>query len=289
MANTRRQFLKHALGAAACSATRLVVADEPAALPPLVDTHVYLGHWPHELLTSEHPARLAEDLRSSGVTHACAGSFDGLFHKDVAGVNQRLAGACAKFGDGLFIPIGTVNPNLPDWENDVRHCHEVHNMPGVRLHPNYHGYTLDDPRFAQLLKLAGERNLVVQIVVQMERQKHLLLNPHTETVNLAPLPKVLADNGKVKVVLANAFEKANDKNTRPLLSNSSIWLDFAQAQSSAELSQLSQASVDHLVFGSGAPLNNIEATAAKLRRAAITEGNLKAVAAGNAVNLFKKL
>ena len=53
-------------------------------------------------------------------------------------------------------------------EEDLRRCVETHKMPGIRLYPAYHGYTLDHPDFFRLLADSAQRNLLVQIVLRLE-------------------------------------------------------------------------------------------------------------------------
>ncbi|MCX6624256.1 MAG: hypothetical protein NTY38_24975, partial [Acidobacteria bacterium] len=176
----RRRFLAGSTAGAAAS--RLVAAGDAGGL---IDTHVYLSRWPFRRMSGDQTAALAGKLRQRGVTQAWAGSFDTLFHKDLGAANARLAAEC-EASSGLLVPFGGVNPLLPDWEEDLRRCHQQWHMPGIRIHPGYHNYTLADPLFERLLRAATERGLLVQLAVWMADERHQNPLMQIPAVDLAP-------------------------------------------------------------------------------------------------------
>lgn len=253
----------------------------------LTDVNVNLSRWPFRRLPFDTTPELVKKLKSLGAAQAWAGSFDGLLHKDTGSVNRRLAAQCKRFGEGMLIPFGSINPTLPDWEEELRRCAEDHEMPGIRLHPNYHQYKLDDERFADLLKLASERRLIVQIPVLMEdeRTQHPLVNvPH---VDIAPLADVLKSTPKLKVVLLNAHRSVRGKPFLQLAATGQVWFDIANLESVGGIAKiLEQAPQDKILFGSHAPFFIFESALLKLRESELTEERLEAVAESNARRLL---
>lgn len=277
----RRQFLLRSAAFAALPA----VSPGASADDALIDTNVWLGHWPTRRSWVDSTPQLVAKLRSHGVTAAWAGSFDAALHTDIAGLNTRLADTCTREGGGLLVPFGAVNPTLPDWEDDLRRCHEVHRMPGVRLLPNYHGYALDDPRFARLLDLAAQRSLLVQIAVTMEDDRSQ--NPvfTAAPVALAPLAPLVEKNPAARVMLLNATSRLLAA-TNPLLKRltaAGVFVETATLEGAAGIESVSKGVPGlRLAFGSHTPYFYFEAALLKLQESPLGAEQLRAIRSGHA-------
>jgi uncharacterized protein len=253
----------------------------------MIDVNVWLSRWPFRTLPDEEPEALVRRLRRLGVTEAWAGSLDALLHRDLAAVNARLARTCRIHGAGLLRPFGAINPLLPDWREDLKRCHESHRMAGIRLHPNYHGYALDHPAFADLLGEAARLGLIVQIALKMEDERtlHPLLKdlPTTDPAPLAGLPAHLP---RPPVVLLNALGDLRGEPLKRLLTVHGVSCDIAMLEGAAGLERLvAQIGPDRLLFGSHAPLFYADAAHLKLKESVLTPDQAEAIRQGTARRL----
>jgi predicted TIM-barrel fold metal-dependent hydrolase len=252
----------------------------------VIDTNAWLGCWPFRRLPLDEPVSLARRLRSLGIERAWVGHLDALFHEDIAAVNARLADQCERLGDGLFVPFGAVNPTLPDWQEDLRRCHEIHRMPGIRLHPDVHGYSTADPILAEALSAASARGLVVQVPLQMEdpRTRHARLD--LVEVDPAPLVELVGEIPGLRLVLLNAGRFLGPA-AGELFGASRLLVDIATVEGVGGVDRLIGAlGVDRIVFGTHAPVFIPESAVLKLRESSPSPAALDAITRSNALGVL---
>ena len=255
----------------------------------IVDVNVNLSRWPFRRLPHDETASLVAKLRAAGITEAWAGSFDGLLHKDVAAVNTRLAADCEEHDDGLLVPFGSVNPTLPDWQEDLRRCHEEHAMPGIRLHPGYHGYGLDDPRFAELLQAAAQRNLIVQLVVRMEdeRTQHPLMR--VADVDTARLADLVDAAPALRLVVLNGLRSVPRAGVGRLAETGRVWFEIAMQEGVGGIGNLLElVPLERILFGSHFPLFYLESALLKLQESELGEFQKRAIRSESARKLLSR-
>lgn len=284
---SRREFLRTATMAAGTVCCSPSVGAAEQEVSPFIDTNVSIGAWPfrHESL-ADTPA-LVGKLREHKVTQAWTSSFDALLHKDIAQVNSRLAEDCRLHGKGILVPFGALNPMLSGWEADLRRCVEIHRMPGIRLHPNYHGYKPSDPVFESVLKAADESNLIVQIAVQLEDDRTLHPLVKVPPTDISPLPAILKEFPKLRVQLLNALR--NPRNEAALtLAGMGVRLEIAMLEGTAGIaSLLEKYPLNSICFGSHAPFYYFESAKLKLHESDLADVQLSAIRSGNATRWMR--
>ena len=286
---SRRAFLGAAVAATTLTlptGRAVAAAKSEEVRGGLVDVNVSLSRWPLRRLPCDELPALVAKLRRHGVKQAWVGSFDGLLHKDLGAVNARLALECRQQGRSLLLPFGSVNPKAPDWEEELRRCAEIHKMPGLRLHPSYHGYKLDDPDFAQLLRLAADRHLLVQLVLAMEdeRAMHPLLR--VAPVDPTPLAEMVKHVPGLRLTLLNALRTLRGESLRKLLASGEVYVEIAMLEGVGGVARLlEQVPLQRVLFGSHAPFFYFESALLKLQESPLSREQLHAIRRENAQRL----
>ena len=160
-------------------------------------------------------------------------------------------------------------------------------MAGIRLHPNYHGYKLDDVDFVRLLRLAAERGLIVQLAMVMEdeRMMHPLLR--VEPVDTAPLAKIIKQMPGLRMVLLNALGTLRGQPLMDLIAAGEVYVEIAMLEGVGGIAKLlGQVPVNHVLFGSHAPLFYFESALLKLKESPLNAEQLRAIRSENAQSLL---
>ena len=299
----RRSFVKASLipmfPIAAALANPSAQAAEPipgsAPTPDIIDSNIHLFQWPFRKLKYAQTKPLVAKLRKHRVSQAWAGSFEAILHKQLDEVNRRLAEECRLHGDGLLVPIGSINPAWSDWEEDLRRCHEQYHMPGVRLYPAYHGYALDHPEFVRMLSEAAKRRMLVQIAMRMEDERvhHQAIN--VPLVNTSPLAEVLKKAPQAKVQLVNSAGPLLGNNVSALVRETQVTFDIAATEGNGGVGRLIEGTnpsyrgaipVERLLFGSHAPFFPRESALLKLFESPLSLEQLEKLMHANARRLI---
>jgi predicted TIM-barrel fold metal-dependent hydrolase len=297
----RRTFVKAGLGTAAIPLAALlsqrvetVAAAQSAAPPEITDTNIHLFDWPFRKLKYAKTDALVAKLKKHRIAKAWAGTFDAVLNKQLDRANRRLAEECSARDDGMLIPIGSVNPAWPDWDEDLRRCHEQYKMPGIRLYPSYHGYTLDHADFLRLLADAAKRNLLVQIVLRLEDDRVHHVATSIPPLNVAPLVDALKKLPTAKVQLLNSAGPLLGNNLAALVRDTQCTFDIAATESNGGVGKLLEGKntsyrgaipIDRLTFGSHAPFFPCESALLKLFESPLTLEQFQQIANSNARQL----
>jgi predicted TIM-barrel fold metal-dependent hydrolase len=269
----------------------------PSEAPGIIDTNINLFDWPFRALKYRDTAALVAKLRKHRVIEAWAGSFEALLSKDMSGVNARLAAECRTHGPGFLIPFGSVNLAWPDWEEDVRRCHEVHKMPGLRIYPGYQPFDTGHPDMERLVKVTAECGMILQVVIGMEdpRVHHPIID--VKPGALAPLLEVVRNAPDAKLQLLHVAGNEQAEVLQQIMAGTNTVMDISRLEGNGAVGRLigtvaglpsARVPVERIVFGSHAPYFPLETAILKLIESPLDVPQLHAIVQGNARRLLPR-
>ena len=135
---------------------------------------------------------------------AWAGSFDGLLHRDIAGVNTPARSGLPRLrpghSDSLWIHESQASRLAGRRAALPGRAQDAGNPPAPQLSWIQ---ALDDPVFAELLKLATDRRLIVQLAFCMEDARTQPPLMRVPAVDIAPLADVVKSTAGLRLELLN--------------------------------------------------------------------------------------
>lgn len=95
---------------------------------------------------------LLRNLRQAKITRSVIFS-SATKPSQVIPINNFLSRLQQEYGE-LFIAFGTLHPDFPDCEAEIRRIHEL-GLRGLKFHPDFQQFRIDDPRMDKIYQAAG--------------------------------------------------------------------------------------------------------------------------------------
>ncbi len=248
----------------------------------IIDCNANIGRWPFRRLNYSDPAGLLGRLARCGIRQAWAGAFEAVLARDCHMENGPLAEAVS--GHEALVPLATINPEFPRWEQDLCACVRSYGFRGIRVYPNYHLYTLDDPRFEALLTAAEELGVFVALAVRMTDERHHFPRCMIPPVDLEPLPALAGKHPQLRILVVNGNNGDVGRIASAIEGLPNLYFEMSRFESVCGVETVARRiGVHRVLFGTHAPYYYPESALLKItRECSFTAAEQEAILGGNA-------
>ncbi|MFO0907578.1 MAG: hypothetical protein U0794_04320 [Isosphaeraceae bacterium] len=226
---------------------------------------------------------LAVRLRSLGIVRVYASRLEALWFENPHDANRLLRGRTGDARGAEVIPVPVVDPTLPTWPEELDRCAAAGPIPLVRLHPNYHRYTL--VQADALLDSLAKRKIIAQVVARVEdpRRQHPLAR--VADVAGAEVRDAAGRHPTLRLLVSGLMSPAVSGLARSLPQSRNLWVETGQLDGVDALRGLTRSELrERLVFGTNSPLFVAEAALTRVLTD-LDDATAELILAGNATRL----
>lgn len=240
---------------------------------------------------------------ASGITAATDGTLQGLLDSmeknqvdlsvilpvvtkpsQFESVNQFAAEVNEKY-KGRLISFGGIHPDSEDYRAELDRIKEL-GLPGVKLHPDYQGVMIDDPRYMNIIKYADSLGLMIVVHAGIDIGL-------PEPVHCPPdkARKVLDILHPDRLILAHLGGWKQWNSVYELLAGEQVYFDtsftFDYIEQDVFLKILDKHGYEKVLFATDSPWSDAKRAVAFAKSLPIEEEAVDAILCKNARNLLQ--
>lgn len=244
-----------------------------------LDFNCYCGNWPFFRVRYNTVEKIAQLHSRCEIEGGFISAIEAIFYQDPYEAEMLLA---KQLEDTPYMHAMILNPKIPGWKDDFFRAMKDLNIKAIRLTPGFHGYNLTDPVLDEVCDLLRTYHLplILTLRIHDERTAWMFSPRKLEVEEIAAFLDKYKDivtilgctRVKEAITLKPQFEKRSN-----LFTDISGFKDGNYAVESVS----EQIGCEHIVYGSSAPLLEMQSTTIIVDRAKLPAETRSAIFSGN--------
>lgn len=253
----------------------------------VIDFCCAIGPWAFRRLPVTTADGCRKALRREKIDRAVVSSLPAVLYKNPHEGNVQLIEETGR-ASRTFIPFAVLNPMFPGWEEDLRRCREDLGMRGLRLYPNYQGWSLRRTEARALVRAAVGMGWVTVVSVRLEDERFHHWRMKVKPASVAEAARLALAVPEATVVLSGGSYPEIDTFLRAVGDALNAFAEIGWVKSPLEAVKacVDRFGAERLLFGTNYPFDVPWCGTEKIRRADIPETAKTAILGGNAERLL---
>jgi predicted TIM-barrel fold metal-dependent hydrolase len=201
----------------------------------------------------------------------------------VRSINQWSKAINQQYDD--LICFGTIHPGQDDWAQEIDHLVDDH-IPGVKMHPDYQMFFVDDPNLTPIYRALADAGLVVLfhagVDVGLPPPVHCTPDRLAHVLDAVPEMKVIAGHMGGYLCWDDVERYLLGRN---LYIDTSFSLHDLGTNRMVELIRVH--GVDRVLFGTDSPWTDQSVEVASIRALPLTSDEINVIMGGNAMRILR--
>jgi len=223
-----------------------------------MDFNCLSGNWPFHKIRYNTVEKIRELHNRVGIEGGFISSCEAIFYQEPYEAEKSLA---KELKGTPYMQALVLNPTLPGWKDDLDRAVSELSIKAVRLLPGFHNYLLTDPVMDEVANALRTYKLPLIITLRIEDERCTWMF-HPKAVDMNDVIAFLEKNEDIITIVANIRFHQLDALEEQFNKRFNLFVDisgFKDGLFTMEKAYQSSAR-DHLIYGSMAPLFEMQAT-----------------------------